>query len=193
MVDLIRLKTLADAGVPLARVSELLRAEPEQFSSAIDEIDRGLRDEIRRIQRHRMLVARLAAGDSLALPDEVVDYLARLRRLGMSERIIEVERDGWILLTVHFPDRVTEWIGLKQQALNDAEFRDLYLTFDRSFDWQPDDPRLSGLAEAFSAYLRGWTPRPTGQRRSRPRRLPTSPSSRCSTPRPSRHPLPGNA
>jgi DNA-binding transcriptional MerR regulator len=36
VVDLIRIKTLADAGVPLSRVSEFLHCEPERFTCAVD-------------------------------------------------------------------------------------------------------------------------------------------------------------
>jgi len=42
VIDLIRIKTLAGAGVPLARIEELLNAEPEQFSEAITGIDEAL-------------------------------------------------------------------------------------------------------------------------------------------------------
>ncbi len=98
VVRLIRIRTLASAGVPLARVQELLDASPEDFAAAIDEIDRGLRAEIRRLQENRKRIARLAAGESLALPPVVVGYLDRLRGLGVSERYIELERDSWIML-----------------------------------------------------------------------------------------------
>lgn len=59
----------------------------------------------------------MAAGDSLVLPAQVVDYLARLRALGMSERIIGIERDGWILLAAHAPRQVTAWGDLAAAML----------------------------------------------------------------------------
>ena len=39
VVRLIRIRTLADAGVPLARVQELLGAGPEEFAQGIREVD----------------------------------------------------------------------------------------------------------------------------------------------------------
>lgn len=152
VVDLIRIKTLADAGVPLARVSELIAAEPEQFADAVGQIDRDLRARVRDLQRHRKQVARLAAGESLVLPAAVVDYLGRLRALGISERTVSFERDGWILLAAHSPDLVTEWVDQKREALGDAAFRDLYLAFDQAYEWSPDDPRLRELAGAMLEY-----------------------------------------
>ncbi|RPK59802.1 Mercuric resistance operon regulatory protein [Streptomyces sp. ADI96-02] len=58
VVRLIRIRTLADAGVPLARVQELLDAGPEEFADGVQEIDKGLRAEIRRLQDTRGRLAR---------------------------------------------------------------------------------------------------------------------------------------
>lgn len=69
-VELIRIRTLAEAGVPLSRVRELLCADRDEFAAAVRDIDRRLRAEIRDRQRHRERVGQLAAGDSLALPPE---------------------------------------------------------------------------------------------------------------------------
>ncbi|UQA97395.1 hypothetical protein [Streptomyces halobius] len=41
-VDLTRIKALADTGVPMARVSALLAAGPEEFTRAVEEIDKVL-------------------------------------------------------------------------------------------------------------------------------------------------------
>lgn len=47
VVELIRIRTLAGAGVPLSRVRELLDAGPAEFAAAVNDIDRRLRAEIR--------------------------------------------------------------------------------------------------------------------------------------------------
>ncbi|MEV1178885.1 MerR family transcriptional regulator, partial [Nonomuraea sp. NPDC049784] len=47
VVELIKIRTLAEAGVPLARVRELLQADEEEFAAAVADIDRRLRAEIR--------------------------------------------------------------------------------------------------------------------------------------------------
>ena len=152
VIALIRIKTLADAGVPLSRVRELLQSDPEQFARAVDVIDQELQDRIRALEAHRVSIQRLAAGDSLVLPDDVVAYLTRLRVLGFSEHTIRMERDGWILLASHARDRMTDWIKQKRDLLDDPRFRNLYLEFDRAFDWPADDPRLPDLARAVLAY-----------------------------------------
>lgn len=47
VIRLIRIRTLAEAGVPLARVRELLDADPQTFAAATEQIDRQLRAQIR--------------------------------------------------------------------------------------------------------------------------------------------------
>ncbi|MEV4184432.1 MerR family transcriptional regulator, partial [Streptosporangium canum] len=80
------------AGVPPARVRELLRADEEEFAAAIADIDERLRAEVRQRQRHREQLARLAAGDSLVLSPQVVEYLDRLRALGVDGHVIAIIR-----------------------------------------------------------------------------------------------------
>ncbi|MGP3977887.1 MerR family transcriptional regulator [Streptomyces sp. 8N114] len=153
VVELIKIRTLAEAGVPLARVRELLRADEEEFAAAVADIDKQLRAEIRERQRHRERIARLASGDNLALPPEVVDFLDRLRALGVDERIVQVERDGWIPLAAHSPERVQEWVARKREQIADPQLIDFYLTLGQALDRTDDDPRLVELATKLAAYI----------------------------------------
>src|SRR5215467_11237181 len=52
-VTLVKIKTLADAGVPLARVKELLAADPAEFTAAIADIDADLRRRAADLKRTR--------------------------------------------------------------------------------------------------------------------------------------------
>jgi DNA-binding transcriptional MerR regulator len=153
VVELIKIRTLAEAGVPLARVRDLLRADEEEFAAAVADIDNRLRVEIRERQRHRERIARLAAGDNLALPSEVVEFLDRLLALGVDERIVQVERDGWILLAAHSPERVPEWMARKREQIADPQLVDFYLTLGQALDRTDDDPRLVELADELAAYI----------------------------------------
>jgi DNA-binding transcriptional MerR regulator len=154
VVELIRIRTLADAGVPLSRVKELLSADEEEFAAAVEDIDRRLRAEIRERQRHREQVAQLAAGDSLALPPEVVDYLDRLRELGLPERVIELERDSWILVAAQsLPDQMSALMTHKRALLDDPATIAIYLDFVEAADWAPDDPRLPAFADRLVANI----------------------------------------
>ena len=147
VVELIRIRTLADAGVPLSRASELLAADDEAFSAAVQEIDRRLRAEIRERQGHRERIALLAAGDSLALPPEAVSYLERLRDLDVPELLVEAERDAWILVAAQLPERMPFYMEMKNQQLDDPRARELYHDLAEMSQWSAEDPRLDEFAD----------------------------------------------
>ena len=130
VVELIKIRTLAEAGVPLARVQELLHADRDEFAAAVAEIDRRLRREIRERQEHRRQIARLAAGDSLSLPDEVVAYLDQMRAKGIPEALVEGERDGWILMAARWPDKIPAFMADKNAQLDDPRVVELYRLID---------------------------------------------------------------
>lgn len=119
VVRLIRIRTLAEAGVPLARVQELLDADAKAFAEGTAQIDRELRAQIRGLQEHRRRIAQLASGDSLAVPDEVADYLDRVRAIGAPESLIQAERDAWILVAARYPDQIAAFMDDKARQLED--------------------------------------------------------------------------
>ena len=153
VVELVKIRTLADAGVPLSRVRELLAAGDHEFAAAVADIDRRLRAEIRERRRHRERIAKLAAGDSLALPPEAVAYLARMRELGFRERLIEVERDSWTLIAAQMPDEVPALMTIKHAQIEHEALRRLYLDVGDLADCGPDDPRLPELADRVAAFI----------------------------------------
>lgn len=157
VVALIRIRILADAGVPLARVHELLAAEDGEFAAAVADIDRRLRAEIRERQRSRQRIAQLAAGDSLALPPEAVAYLDRLRELGIPQRAIEIERDAWILVAAQLPDKMPQLMALKRAQIDDPAVIELYRDLVTVADWTADDPRLPAVADQLVTLIEDTT------------------------------------
>src|SRR6478609_3559705 len=153
VVELVRIRTLADAGVPLSRVRELLGAAEGEFAAAVEDIDRRLRSDIRELQRHRERIARLAAGDSLALPAEAASYIDRMRELGFADRLVEIERDSWILIAAQMPDEVPALMALKRAQIENEVIRRLYLDLGGLADCSPDDPRLPELADRVVAFI----------------------------------------
>ncbi|MQY27077.1 MerR family transcriptional regulator [Nocardia aurantia] len=164
-VTLIKIKTLARAGVPLARIKELLAADPGKFTAAIADIDHALAERAEEIHRTREQIAELSSGDRLFVSADVADYLDRLQRLGISERSIRMERDIWILLQSVAPNQASDWIADKLDAIEDPQFQAIYLDYDTAFDWSPDDPRLPDLATRTRHWL---TTRSTGAGRTTP-------------------------
>lgn len=167
-IALVKIKTLADAGVPLARIKELLAADPDRFAAAIAEIDRNLQERIAELLRARERIAQLSGDDRLFVSPEVADYLDRLREAGVSHRTVEMERDVWILLQSVAPKEAAIWIDDKRDAMCDPEFRAIYLEYDTAFDWSPDDPRLYALADRAQRWIANRRGRSRGSERPIP-------------------------
>jgi DNA-binding transcriptional MerR regulator len=160
VVSLIKIRTLANAGVPLAAIGQMLEADAPAFAEAVRRIDSHLRDEIERLETSRKQIAQLAAGDSLALPSEVISYLDRLREIGASERMVAAERDAWILVTAHWPDRIREVIAGKLAELDDPQLVRLYRLGSEILETgTADDPRLQEAADIMAGLLeQAYTP-----------------------------------
>jgi len=84
----------------------------------------------------------------------VVAYLGRMRELGFRQRLIEVERDSWILLlAAQMPDEVPALIAIKHAQIEHEALRRLYLDIGDLSDCAPDDPRLPEIADRVEAFL----------------------------------------
>ena len=148
VISLIRIKALADAGVPLARIRELLAAGPAEFAGAVAEIDKAMAGRIRALQAQRHRIAELVAGDRLFVPAEIADLFDLIRSLGVTSEQMQIERDAWILLAARFPGQAKEWARDKLNALADPEFQAIYRAYYEASGWDPADPRLDEIADA---------------------------------------------
>ena len=149
VVSLIRIRTLANAGVPLSQIGQMLEADASTFAETVQRIDSHLRDGIERLETSRRQIAQLAAGDSLALPPEVTSYLDRLREIGVSERMVAAERDAWILVAARWPDHIREVMLAKHAQLDDPQLVRLYRLGSQLLESNDvsDDPRLEEIAD----------------------------------------------
>ncbi len=152
-IQLVKIKTLAEAGVPLARVKELLAANPDRFAAEIDEIDRKVQERLEELIRVRERIAQLKSGDRLFVSAEVADYLDHLRQIGVRQRTIQLERDLWILVQSVSPNEAASLIAEKRNQIQDPEFSAIYLAYDEAFDWSPDDLRLPALADRAKRWI----------------------------------------
>ncbi len=158
VVDLKRIRVLADAGVPLKRVGELIHASPDELSAAVAEIDRDLRGaQVRTLQATRKALATLAL-DEPFLPPELLAVHEKIRRrameAGVSPRTLKLEREGWILASTLYPDLMERWVGTQLRFLEDPEYLELYLLTDQAYDWAADDPRIDEVARRTVAFIR---------------------------------------
>jgi DNA-binding transcriptional MerR regulator len=160
VVALIKIKTLADSGVPLGRIKELLQAGPAEFARAVDQIDQSLDTKIAELTEQKRRIAGLVAGDTLFLPPAIVDLLDGLRAIGVSDRTIKLERDGWIVLAAGYPKESGDAAQAKLKALDEPEFRQIYLAYDEAAQWDPSDPRLEQIADLIMTFAARYAPGP---------------------------------
>ncbi|MEV4054026.1 MerR family transcriptional regulator [Amycolatopsis sp. NPDC049688] len=151
-VELIKIRTLAEAGVPLARIRELRSGDG--LPSALRQIDADLTARIDGLQATRSRLRRLAAGDLSPLPDEVVAYLGRLPGLGFSERWVTLQSDLWTLVFATHPETARANFRDQSAMLADPELLALVVEYDRVHDVEPHDPRIDALAAKLAAAAR---------------------------------------
>jgi DNA-binding transcriptional MerR regulator len=151
-VELIKIRTLAEAGVPLARIREL-RSDAEP-GPALRRVDADLTARIAGLRATQERLRRLIGGHLSTLPPEVVTYLGQLPGLGFSERWVELQNDLWTLVFAAHPE--TARVSFEDQAaiLADPALLEIVLEYDRAHDLDPHDPRIDALAEALVAATR---------------------------------------
>ncbi|MFD3405989.1 MerR family transcriptional regulator [Kribbella sp. NPDC058693] len=149
VVELVRIRMLADAGVPLARIREL--SSTDVLGPALEQIDADLTARIKRLRDTQRRLRMLAAGDIRILPANVEAHLVGLAALGFTQRWIAMERDLWIVVYATHPDLAGTLFEDQAQSLTDPDLRSLYLAADHAHDLDPDDPSLTELADRIVA------------------------------------------
>lgn len=145
-IDLIKIRTLAEAGVPLARIRDLRSATDEEFQQALREIDDDLTARIHGLRATRGRLRGLAAGQLAPLPAEVGAHLERLAGWGFTPRWVDLQRDLWILVFATHLDHAITLFHDQAETLADPALRRLFLDYDHAHDLAPDDPRIDDLA-----------------------------------------------
>lgn len=143
-VELIKIRTLAEAGVPLARIRELRSGGG--LATALRQIDDDLAARIDALQATRARLRQLASGRLSPLPDEVVAYLGRLPGLGFSERWVTLQSDLWLLVFATQPAAARTNFRDQSAMLDEPALLSLVLEYDRVHDLDPRDPRVDALA-----------------------------------------------
>ncbi|MFI6338725.1 MerR family transcriptional regulator [Streptomyces sp. NPDC050535] len=153
-IDLIKIRTLAEAGVPLARIRDLRSATDEEFQRALREIDAELDSRIRGLRSTQGRLRQLAAGRLAPQPTEVGAYLKDLARWGFTPRWVDLQRDLWILVFATHPDRAITLFDDQADSLADPGLRQLFLDYDHAHDLDAEDPRIDDLAHRITEATR---------------------------------------
>ncbi|AGP52011.1 MerR family transcriptional regulator [Streptomyces rapamycinicus] len=153
-IELIKIRTLAEAGVPLARIRDLRSATDEEFQQALCEIDDELTASIRGLQATKGRLRELAAGRLAPLPTEVGAHLEHLDSWGFTSRWVDLQRDLWILVFATYPDRAIALFHDQAGTLAKPALRQLFLDYDHAHDLDADDPHIDGLARRIAKATR---------------------------------------
>ncbi|TDU69075.1 MerR family transcriptional regulator [Streptomyces sp. KS 21] len=153
MLRLVQARTLADAGVPLAEVGDLLDADPEQFVSALDDVERRLTERIEELIARRAVLHRLAAGDRLLLPERACAALDRFAELGFGAEYVAIQQEALILARALVPEFFDSFLTQLERQLGDPQYVELMKLCQEAESWDPDDARLDELASALAAKM----------------------------------------
>ncbi|MFD7256319.1 MerR family transcriptional regulator [Streptomyces sp. NPDC059874] len=167
LLRLVQVRTLAGAGVPLAEIGDLLDAEPERFTAALDDVHRRLTERIEDLTARRDTLHRLAHGDRVLLPDRACAVLDRLTDLGFSSDYVATQREALVLTRALVPEIFDTFLTRLQHSLDDSEYVELTKRGSEAASWHPDDPRIEELASALADKLlanRALLAMPTGAR-----------------------------
>ncbi|MFD7339612.1 MerR family transcriptional regulator [Streptomyces violascens] len=145
-IDLIKIRTLAESGVPLARIRDLRSVTDEEFQQALHEIDDELTGRIQSLRATQRRLRQLATGHLAPLPTEVDAHLKRLARWGFTPRWVDLQRDLWILVFATHPDHAITLFHDQSETLADPALRQFFLHYDHAHDLNADDPRIDDLA-----------------------------------------------
>ncbi|MFI6770510.1 MerR family transcriptional regulator [Streptomyces sp. NPDC050355] len=153
-IELIKIRTLAEAGVPLARIRDLRSTTAEEFQQALREIDDELTGRIRGLQATQGRLRQLATGHLAPLPAEVGAHLEHLAGWGFTPRWVDLQRDLWILVFATYPDHALTLFQDQAESLADPALRQLFLDYDHAHDLDADDPRVDDLAHRIAEATR---------------------------------------
>ncbi|WP_328929831.1 MerR family transcriptional regulator [Streptomyces sp. NBC_00190] len=150
---LVRVRTLAGAGVPLAEIGDLLDADPEQFAATLDDVHRRLTEQIEDLIARRDRLHRLDHGDRALLPDQACAVLDRLPGLGFSPDYVAGQREALVLARALVPEIFDSFLARLGHLLDDPEHVELTKRGLDAMSWDPDDPRIEELAQTLADKL----------------------------------------
>ncbi|MET8408953.1 MerR family transcriptional regulator [Streptomyces sp. NPDC005195] len=153
-IDLIKIRTLAEAGVPLARIRDLRSATDREFQHALGEIDDELTTHIQSLRATQGRLRQLAAGRQAPLPADIGGHLEDLVRWGFSPRWVDLQRDLWILVFATHPNEAITFFQDQTETLANPALRELFLAYDDAHDLDADDPRIDDLAHRITEATR---------------------------------------
>ncbi|MFB4289531.1 MerR family transcriptional regulator [Nonomuraea sp. ATR24] len=153
LLRLVQVRTLAEAGVPLAEIGDLLDSGPEEFAASLHDVERRLTQRIEDLTARRDTLHRLAHGDRALLPDRACAVLERLAELGFGPDYVAAQREALLLARALVPEIFESFLTRLEHSLDDPELVELTRRGVDAMSWDPGDPRIEELASALADRL----------------------------------------
>lgn len=150
LLQLVQVRTLAAAGVPLAEVGPMLDADAARFGAALADVEQQLTERIDELVARRATLHRLADGDRALLPDRACAILDRMPGLGFTSDYVAAQREALVLARALVPQCFDGFLAQLEHGLDDPEHVDLAKRGQEAETWEPDDPRIEELASAMA-------------------------------------------
>ncbi|QXE35666.1 MerR family transcriptional regulator [Streptomyces sp. GMY02] len=152
LLQLVQVRTLAAAGVPLAEIGPMLDADAARFGAALADVERQLTERIDELFARRDTLHRLADGDRALLPERACAILDRMPGLGFSPDYVAAQREALVLAQALVPQGFDGFLSQLEHGLDDPEYVDLAKRGREAESWEPDDPRIEELATAMAGH-----------------------------------------
>lgn len=153
LIRLVQVRTLAEAGVPLAEIAALLDAAPEAFAADLADVKRRLTERIDELVARRDMLDRLATGNRLLLPERAFAILDKATELGFPPDYVAQTQESFILARALVPGDFDDYLTGVERSFDDPQYVELHKRSVAASDWEPDDPRVDELAAAAAEYL----------------------------------------
>ncbi|WP_199442174.1 MerR family transcriptional regulator [Umezawaea beigongshangensis] len=157
LIRLVRIRRLREVGVPLARIGELL-VDRELLGQVIDDLDAELAERQRVLAEQRARLAELRAlRADPELPEAAAGVFAELAAAGVSQRVLEQERDALLLVSAIDPATtavLVERYRTMVTAPGGGVGVELAKRFDALREVPADDPAVALLAAEIAEFTR---------------------------------------
>jgi DNA-binding transcriptional MerR regulator len=153
LLRLVQVRALAEAGVPLAEITDILDADPDQFAAALVDVEAQLTNRIDELIARRDTLRKLTSGDRVLLPERACAILDRLPGLGFADDFVTMARDGMILVRALVPEGFDDFLATIERSADDPVYISLIKRWSQVGDWPADDPRVDELATAWADHL----------------------------------------
>lgn len=165
LLRLVQVRTLAEAGVPLARIPGLLDddqldddqsvaggRDADRFAASIAAVEEDLTARIDDLVARRDMLRRLTTGDRVLLPERATAILDRMPELGFDTADVAAAWEGLVLVRAVTPDYFDQYLTQVETATAHPDYLALVKLSLDAETWQAEDPRIEQLASALVDY-----------------------------------------